>query len=344
MPASSPLFRFPRRPPLCRSLLPLCRPLLPRCRPLLGAVVGTLWALVLFSQSGCSIRTYALRATADALSGTSGGLGTDDDPSLVRDAAPFGLKTMESLAASLPDHRPIRLALASGFAQYSYAFVNQEADRAEDKDIAQARALWLRARRLYLRARNYALAGLEIAHPGSRAALLGGDRAAWQASLAKMTVADVPYLYWCAAAWGLAVSTAKDDANLIGDLPAVDMVMQRAQALQPDYDDGAIFEFYVSFDAARSKQQGGGPERAREDLERAQKLGKGYKLGSIVSYAEGVLIGEQKKAEFVQRLRKVVETDVYSEEPAWKQQRLANIIAQQRAQWLLSRLSDLFAE
>jgi len=310
----------------------------------LGVLAWSLWALFVVVQSGCSIRTYALRGAADALSGTSGGLGTDDDPSLVRDAAPFGLKTMESLAASLPDHRPIRLALASGFAQYSYAFVNQDADRAEDKDIAQARALWLRARRLYLRARNYALAGLELAHPGSRAALLGGDRAVWQAALGKMVAADVPYLYWCAASWGLAVSTAKDDANLIGDLPAVDMIMQRALALQPDYDEGAIFEFYVSFNAARSKQQGGGPERAKQDLEQAQKLGKGYKLGSIVSYAEGVLISEQKKAEFVQLLRKVVETDVYSEEPAWKTQRLANIIAQQRAKWLLSRLSDLFAE
>ncbi|HRI50091.1 MAG TPA: TRAP transporter TatT component family protein [Pseudomonadota bacterium] len=310
----------------------------------LGVLAWSLWALFVVVQSGCSIRTYALCGAADALSGTSGGLGTDDDPVLVRDAAPFGLKTMESLAASLPDHRPIRLALASGFAQYSYAFVNQDADRAEDKDIAQARVLWKRARRLYLRARNYALAGLDIAHPGSRAALLGGDRAGWQAALGKMVAADVPYLYWCAASWGLAVSTAKDDANLIGDLPAVDMIMQRAMALQPDYDEGAIYEFYVSFDAARSKQQGGGPERAKQDLEQAQKLGKGYKLGSIVSYAEGVLISEQKKSEFVQLLRKVVETDVYSEEPAWKQQRLANIIAQQRAQWLLSRLSDLFAE
>lgn len=300
-------------------------------------------SLLLLSQSGCSIKKFALRATADALSGTGGGYGTEDDPNLVRDAAPFGLKTMETLAESLPDHRPIRLALASGFTQYAYAFVNQDADRAEDKDIAQARLLWTRSRRLYLRGRNYALAGLDIGYPGSRAALLGGDRAQWSAFLNKMKADDVPYLYWCAAAWALAVSTAKDDANLIGDLPVIDVIMQRAQALSPDYDEGAIHEFYVSFDAARSPQQGGGPERAKAHLDQAQKLGRGYKLGSIVSYAEGVLISQQKKAEFVQLLRKVVDTDVYSEDPAWRQQRLANIIAQQRARWLLGK-SDLFAD
>ncbi|HPH28889.1 MAG TPA: TRAP transporter TatT component family protein, partial [Pseudomonadota bacterium] len=119
-----------------------------------------------FSQAACSIRGYALRATADALSGTGGGYGTEDDPELVRDAAPFGLKTMETLAEALPDHRPIRLALASGFTQYAYVFVNQEADRAEDKNIAQAKVLWTRSRRLYLRGRNYALAALDLASPG----------------------------------------------------------------------------------------------------------------------------------------------------------------------------------
>lgn len=309
-----------------------------------GALLGALLGFVLVSQSGCSIRTYALRGAADALSGTSGGLGSDDDPQFVRDAVPFALKTMESLAESLPDHRPVRLALASGFAQYSYAFVNQDADRAEDKDIAQAKALWLRARRLYLRARNYALAGMEIARPGSRAALLGGDATAWSTTLAKMGPPDVPYLYWCAASWALAVSTAKDDANLIGDLKVIDLIMRRAQALAPNYDEGAILEFYISFDAARSKQEGGGPERAKEHLERAQQLSRGYKLGPILSYAEGVLVSQQKKAEFSQLLQKVVGTDVYSEDPAWRRQRLANIIAQQRARWLLGKLSDLFAE
>ena len=301
-------------------------------------------SLFVVSMSGCSIRGYALKSAADALSGTGGGFGTDDDPELIRQAVPFGLKTMESLADGVPTHRPLRLALASGFIQYAYAFVNQDADRAEDKDIGQARNLWMRSRRLYLRARNYALAGLDIAYPGSQAALLGGDRASWQATLAKMQAADVPYLYWCAASWGLAVSTAKDDANLIGDLSIIDMIMLRAQALAPDYDEGAIHEFYVSFDASRSKEQGGGPERAKAHLEKAQQLGHGYKLGSIVSYAEGVLISEQKKAEFVQLLRQVSETDVYSEKPEWRRQRLGNIVAQQRARWLLSRLSDLFAE
>lgn len=294
--------------------------------------------------SGCSIRSYALRSVADALSGPGGNYGTDNDPELVRSAAPFGLKTMEQLAESLPDHRPIRLAMASGFTQYAYAFVNEEADRAADKSVPAAQAMWLRARRLYLRGRDYALRGLDIAHPGAFAALRGGDSAAWKVTLDKATVEDVPYLYWAGASWGLAVSTAKDEAGLVGDLPVIDAIMMRALALQENYDDGAIHEFYVAFDAARSEQQGGGPARAKQHLERAQALGQGHKLGSIVSYAEGVLVQQQKKAEFTAMLKKVVDTDVYSEDPLWKKQRLGNIVARERARWLLSKLSELFAD
>lgn len=306
--------------------------------------VAALLALGMGAVSGCSIKQYALRSTADALSGTGGALGTDDDPELVRDAAPFGLKTMEALAVELPKHRPLRLSLASGFTQYSYAFVQQDADRIEDKDIKQGRLIGTRARRLYLRARDYALVGLELAYPGARKALLGGDQAALKAALDQMKPEDVPYLYWCAASWGLAISTAKDDSNLIGDLPNVDAIAARALALDEVYDEGSLHELFVSLASSKSKEQGGGPERAKQHMDRALQLSGGRKLGVLLSYAEGVLVAQQKKAEFTQLLNRVIETNVDSEEPAWRKNRLANVIAQNRARWLLAKLSDLFAD
>jgi predicted anti-sigma-YlaC factor YlaD len=313
-------------------------------RPLQSLTLALVVALVVPALSGCSVRSYALRGVADALSGPGGNYGTDDDPELVRAAAPFGLKTMEQLAESLPDHRAIRLAMASGFTQYSYAFVNEEADRAADKSMVQAQALWLRARRLYLRARDYALRGLDIAHPGTEKALRGGDQAAWKTALEQMKEDDVPYLYWAAASWGLAVSTAKDDANLIGDLPVIDAIMGRALQLKEDYDEGAIHEFYVALDSSRSEVQGGGPAKAKQHLDRALVLNKGKKLGALVSYAESVLVGQQKKAEFTQMLKGVVDADVYADDPAWKKNRLGNIVARERARWLLNKTKELFAD
>lgn len=303
-------------------------------------------ALLLLSmtQTGCSIRTLALRGAADALSGTGGGFGTEDDPAMVRDAAPFGLKTMESLAQALPDHRPLRLSMASGFAQYAYAFVNQDSDRLEDTNVAQGRELAARARRLYLRARDYALDGLNIGHAGAKAALLGGDQAAWKSTLATMQVEDVPFLYWTGASWALAVSTAKDDPKLIGDLGVIGLIMTRALELDESYDEGAIHEFFVTFDAARGEMQGGGPAKSKEHLDKAQAQCKGTKLGALISYAEGVLVQKQQKAEFVALLKKVLDANVHVDDPNWRKNRLANLIAQARARWLMSKLSDLFAE
>jgi predicted anti-sigma-YlaC factor YlaD len=234
--------------------------------------------------------------------------------------------------------------MASGFAQYSYAFVNQDADRLEDKNLQQGREVAARARRHYLRARDYALDGIELAHAGTKAALLGGDREAWKRALATMKADDVPYLYWCGASWGLAVSTAKDDPKLVGDLGIIGLLMTRTLELDESYDEGALHEFFVSFDAARGEMQGGGPLKSKEHLDRAQALSKGTKLGSLISYAEAVLVQKQQKAEFVALLKKVLDTNVHVDDPMWRKNRLANLIAQSRARWLMSKLDDLFAE
>jgi hypothetical protein len=127
-------------------------------------------------------------------------------------------------------------------------------------------------------------------------------------------------------------------------LPVIESIMGRALALDETYDDGAIHEFYVSLDGSRGEAQGGGAVKARQHLDRAQALGKGRKLGSLVAYAEGVLVQQQKKAEFVAMLQKVIATDVYVDEPSWKKQRLANIVARERARWLLGKVNELFAD
>lgn len=297
----------------------------------------------LLCLSACSLRTYALRSTADALSGTGGVMGEDDDPDFVRDAAPFGLKTMEALRKELPDHKGLALALASGFTQYAYAFVHNEADQVAEKDLKRGGAIALRARRLYLRARDYALAGLEISHRGIHDALRRGDAATRDAALRRVETKDVPLLYWAASSWGLAVSTAKDNPDLIGDLPAIESIMARALQLDETYDRGAIHEFYVTYDASRSKEAGGGPESVRRHLQRAQALSGGKRLGGLVSYAEGLLVNLQDRAEFTKVLNQVLATDVYADDESWRRERLANIVAQDRARWLLSRTEDLFA-
>jgi hypothetical protein len=108
--------------------------------------------LLVFCSTGCSVRRYAINKLGDALADTGTTFASDDDPELIRGALPFSLKLIESLLAESPRHQGLLLAAASGFTQYSYAFVQQEADEMEPRDLGEAERLRKRARRLYLRA------------------------------------------------------------------------------------------------------------------------------------------------------------------------------------------------
>src|SRR5512141_2634114 len=103
-----------------------------------NALIRALWLMMLclaMLGSGCSLRRMAVNKVGDALAGSGTTFASDDDPELVKAAAPFSLKLMESLLNENPRHEGVLLAAASGFTQYGYAFVQQEADELEDKDL-----------------------------------------------------------------------------------------------------------------------------------------------------------------------------------------------------------------
>ncbi len=292
--------------------------------------------VILCALAGC--RSVALSFAADAAAGSGGTYASDDDPELVRDAVPFGLKTMEGLLAEKPRHEGLLASLASGFTQYGYAFVQTDADLADlDGNLDRARAGRTRARSLFLRAREYGLRGLDVRHARMTARLRGAPRDA-QDALGEAEKRDVPLLYWTALPWILAISNAKDDMSLVAELPVPVAMMERALALDESWYDGAIHEFFVVYDATRGAAQGGGPERAKAHLDRALALSMNKKLGPRVSFAEGVLVQRQDRPEFTRALQEVLRADPGAE-PRY---RLANVLAQRRAKALLAHADDLF--
>ena len=309
----------------------------PGIPPLKRVVLATALCVTAAALSGC--RSAALSIAAGAVSSTGTTYASDDDPELVRDAVPFGLKTMEGILEGKPRHEGLLTSLASGFTQYGYAFVQQDADLADlDGKLDEARAGRDRARKLFLRARDYGLRGLDVRHEGLAAKLRGGGAGVRDALKAAGAKGDVPLLYWTAAAWALAISNGKADMGLVAELPAPVAMMERALALDEAWDEGAVHEFFVTFDATRSAAEGGGADRAKAHLERALALSMNKKLGPRVSWAEGVLVQRQDRAEFTRVLEEVLRADP-GEVPRY---RLANVLAQRRAKALLAHADDLF--
>ena len=158
------------------------------------------------SATGCSIRKIAINNVSDAIAASGSTYASDNDPQLIKDALPFGLKLMESLIAENPKHTGLIAATAGGFTQYAFAFVQEDAEEIEDTDLDVSLEMRTRARLLYLRARNYGLQGLDVAHQGFSEALRGNPGSA--VSAAKLR--DVPLLYWTAVSWAAAISVSKD--------------------------------------------------------------------------------------------------------------------------------------
>jgi len=295
-----------------------------------------LMAVLVTVTQACSVRKWAAGKLGDALASGGTTYASDDDPELVGDALPFALKTIEGLLEATPRHRGLLLSAASGFTQYAYVYLALEADYVEDADLARARHLRDRAMGLYRRALEYGMRGLEVDHPGFRQAL--GEDA--RAALSGMKKADVPMLYWTSAAWSLAISLDSTDAAMAVNLPLAEGLMHRALELDPSYGDGVIHDYYISYEGARAGAAGGSIDRAREELAKSLELAKGRRAAPYLAFAESVSVGQQDRKEFTELLDAAlaVNPDVAPE------YRLANVVAQRRARWLLSRIDDLFVE
>ena len=292
---------------------------------------------LLIVSAGCSIKKVAVNKLGNMLASSGTTFESDEDPELVAAAIPFGLKLYEGLLAESPKHTGLLLAAASGFTEYAYAFVDLKAEEAKEESVDKANELRERARKMYLRAHGYGMRGLESKYPGFGAAL---DNDAAKA-LKRVRKTEVPLLYWTAASLGLAISSSKGSPEMIGQLPLVEMIVNRIVELDETFDGGAVPEFLITLEAARSGVKLEDQEAAmRRHFDRAIEISKGKRAGTYVSFAENADEPSQNAAEFKSMLEKALAIDVDADPST----RLANVIAQRRARWLLAHQSDLFLE
>jgi predicted anti-sigma-YlaC factor YlaD len=204
----------------------------------------------------------------------------------------------------------------------------------EERNLAAATELRTRARKLYLRARSYGLRALELKHRDFEKTLRADPK-----SVARITTArDVPLLYWTAVSWAAAIAASKDNPDLIADVPIVEALIDRALELDERFDHGAIHSFLIAYEMSRQGAAGEPAARARRHFDRAVELSGGQMAGPFVALAESVAVQKQNVGEFKSLLNRALAINLDAR-PEW---RLANLILQRRARWLLSRTDELF--
>lgn len=310
----------------------MCHPSASRSLPLPRLRRFMLGALILVSGTGCSsIKRAVVNRAGDVLSGAGTTFSSDDDPEFVKQAIPFSLKMMETVLAETPKHKGLLQASASYFTQYGYAFIAQEADEVEEKDVAAANEKRDRATKMFRRAWNYGMRGLEVDHPGFEKALRANPKAA----VKQLTKKDVPLAYWTAASGGLGIRADKPET--VGDQLLVEALIDRALELDESFEHGAIHAFLIKYEMNRQGMKGDASARARKHFKRAVELSGGNDAGPYVSLAEAVCIPKQDAKEFESLLNKALAIDI----DAHPEIRLSNTVMNRRAKWLLARKDDL---
>ena len=112
------------------------------------------------------------------------------------------------------------------------------------------------------------------------------------------------------------------------------------RVLELTYDAGALHEFSITFDGARPT--GTTPEKQKVHFERARALNHGNRISALVTYAESVLGPAQDKKGFEALLNEATAFDV--DQAKARDNRLANVLAQRRAKFLLAHESDVFSD
>ena len=286
------------------------------------------------SLHGCFLKSMAVDSIADSLAGTGDTFSSDNDPQLIRESVPFSLKLMESVLSAAPRHVGLLTALAKGFTEYAYAFVQSDMERMDDHQYEKKKAWTLRTKNLYLRAQGYGLRGLDVRHEKFSEMLKLDPKG----TVAKANKDDVELLYWTAVSWLGAIVIDKEDNDRMAEEPQAEALFYRAYELDPDYDKGSIHDFLITYEGGKPAMMGGSVKKAKEHFDRALVLNKGMDATTYVNYAEAVDEKEQNKQEFEDMLNKALAIDP-DKEPS---NRLVNLLMQERARWLLAIEDKLF--
>lgn len=244
------------------------------------------------------------------------------DVEMIRDAMPASLIQMDGFIEMAPDDRELLVGAAEAYSGYAFAFVEET-----DRD---------RAARLNFKAREYAIRALS--HNEAFMNSLDGRLNDFEASLAGFSKEDVPAMFFAANSWLKWISFNLDNPEVFMDIPKVEAMMFRIEALDDTFMYGSIHAMLGAYYSARSKTLGGDPVKAKAHFDKAFAISKGNYLIFYYLYARFYAVQLQDQQLFEETLQKVIDAP----ENLLPEKNLANEIARLRAKKLIGQVDEYF--
>ena len=162
--------------------------------------------------------------------------------------------------------------------------------------------------------------------------------AEFEKALQKLKKKQVEPLFWAAYAMGRGISLQKDDPMQVIDLARVELMMRRVLELDETFYFGSAHLFYAVYYGDRSPAIGGDPEKAKESIDKVDKLNDGKFLMTKFYLARYYAYPKQDVKLYKQALQEVIDApeDIYPGEEA------ATALAKSRAKRWLAQADMLF--
>lgn len=155
-------------------------------------------------------------------------------------------------------------------------------------------------------------------------------------SLEKLTVSEVPAIYWTAASLGK-WARATGIAAALKYKNRIKAMIERVEKLQPDFFFGAPARYWGGFYAVAPSFAGGDMKKSRASFEKSLKLAPEYQ-GTKVLMADVYWTKEDNKEQFKRNLEDVINSK-NDDHPEIGPE---NALEKRKAQALLSKINELF--
>ena len=136
------------------------------------------------------------------------------------------------------------------------------------------------------------------------------------------------------------ISSTRANPKWVVHLPKIGILLEKSISIDPNWNNGALYSAMISYTVSRPDPPTNIRETAQVFLDKAIASSKNLDASPYISFAENISIKEQNKKEFLALTNYVLDMDI-SQNPNLK---LSNIISQERARWLQSKLEDYFYE
>ena len=218
--------------------------------------------------------------------------------------------------------------------EYGFGIIMEHADRLIDVDYSSALDKYKKANIIFKDARDSGISILNDRYSNFNDWIRRGVEL-------QFTNNDIIDLYWLAAAYGGAISSSRGDPFELIHLPKVGRILRKCIELDPEWNNGAVYSAMMSFTSTRTDIS---EDLLRDSVDfyfnKAILYSDSLDAGPFLAYAESIHKTYQERKEFEDKLNYVIDMKTKSR----SRYELPNLIAKNRAEWLLSKTDDYFLE